>query len=265
VDKNFIESLRKYQTVDNWFLDLNPLSKLNILFALGFSAMIVNDWRYGFSLCGFYCILAFVANRGGKFLKPFSVIVLIFGLFTLIIRQFSVAGETELFKLFGSLSITQEALINGLNTASYLLGFSGGIVLFFVTTQMRDLMYSLEKKGISHEVSYIVLASFQTIIDLRKNTFLIMESQKARGIETEGSVFNRIKAFFPILGPLVLGAISGTEEKTIAMDARAFSVKCKHTFLRELRPVPGYEKIMVVIVDLAFLGVIVYKIMQLIG
>ena len=126
-------------------------------------------------------------------------------------------------------------------------------------------MYSLEKKGASHEISYIVLASFQTIIDLKKNTSMIMESQKARGIETEGNIKNRIKAFFPILGPLVLGAISNTEEKAIAMDARAFSLKCNHTFLRELRPVPVYEKVIVILTDVFFLAIIGYKLYTMFG
>ncbi len=265
MNQKFIDSFREYQKFDNWFLSWNPLSKLNVLFALGFSSMIINAWQYGFTLCVIYCVFAVVVNRGMKFLKPFSVIVLIFGFFTLLIRQFSVEGSTVLFEMFGVFRITQEALLNGLNTASYLLGFSGAIVLFFVTTEMRDLMYALEKKGVSHEVSYIVLASFQTIIDLKKNTDLIMESQKARGIETEGNVINRIKAFFPILGPLVLGAISSTEEKSIAMDARAFSVQCEHTFLRELRPVAAYEKAVVIIVDVLFVAVIGLKLYQMFG
>lgn len=265
MDKNFIDSFRDYQKFDNWFIDFNPLSKLNILFALGFSSMLLNNWKYGFSLSVLYCVFAFFVKRGKQFVKLFSVIVLILGFFTLVIRQFSVSGTTVLFTLFGVLPITKEALINGLNTASYLLGFSGAIILFFVTTQMRDLMYALERKGVSHEVSYVVLASFQTIIDLKKNTNQIMESQKARGIETEGSVINRIKAFFPILGPLVLGAISSTEEKSIAMDARAFSVQCKHTFLRELRPVPVYEKVAVIVVDVCFVLLVVFKIYQAFG
>ncbi|MBQ1234961.1 MAG: energy-coupling factor transporter transmembrane protein EcfT [Oscillospiraceae bacterium] len=134
-------------------------------------------------------------------------------------------------------------------------------VLF--TTQTRDLMYALEKKGMSHTVSYIMLASFQTIIDLKASTVTIMESQKARGIETEGSIMTRIKAFFPILAPLILGALSSTEEKTIAMDARAFSVECEHTFLRELKPVPAWEKALVTIVDLAFVALCVFKIVMM--
>lgn len=265
MDKKFINSFREYQTFDNWFLAFHPLSKLNILFALGLSTMVLHVWQYGFALCIGYCLLAFLIGKGMKFLKPFSVIVLIFGFFTLIIRQFSVEGTTVLVSLFGVLPITKEALINGLNTASYLLGFSGAIILFFLTTEMRDLMYALEQKGVSHEVSYIVLASFQTITDLKKSTNVIMESQKARGIETEGSIVNRVKAFFPILGPLVLGAISSTEEKSIAMDARAFSVKCNHTFLRELRPVPFYEKLIVIVIDILFILTIVLKLYQMFG
>lgn len=265
MEQTFIDSFRHYQTYHNWFLDFNPLSKLNLLFALGFATMVAASWEFGLPLCVLYCVLAFCSGKGKSFLKPFGVVVLIFGFFTLVIRQFSVEGSTVLFRLFGVLPVTQEALINGLDTASYLLGFSGAVILFFATTQMRDLMYSLEKKGMSHEVSYIVLASFQTITDLKKNTAQIMESQKARGIETEGSVIRRMKAFFPILGPLVLGAISSTEEKSIAMDARAFSVKCSHTFLRELRPVPLYEKLVVILVDVLFLAVVGVRLYQMFG
>lgn len=265
MERTFIDSFWCAQSYHNWLLDYNPLSKLNLLFALGFASMIAASWEFGLPLCILYCILAFSAGKSRAFLKPFGVVVLIFGFFTLVIRQLSVEGTTVLFRLFGVLTVTEEALINGLDTASYLLGFSGAVILFFATTQMRDLMYSLEKKGMSHEVSYIVLASFQTIADLKKSTAQIMESQKARGIETEGNVIRRMKAFFPILGPLVLGAISSTEEKSIAMDARAFSVKCRHTFLRELRPVPVSEKIVVILADVVLLAVIGVRLYQMFG
>jgi energy-coupling factor transporter transmembrane protein EcfT len=89
-----------------------------------------------------------------------------------------------------------------------------------------------------------MLASMQNIIDLRKASVTILDSQKSRGIETDGNVFVRTRAFFPTLGPLLLGAIASTEEKVIAMDARAFSVKGKHTFLRELAPVSPREKLL---------------------
>jgi len=259
MNQEFINTFRDYQRFDNWFLGFNPLSKLNMFFALGLTAMIVKDWRYGFSLCLFYCLLAIIIGKSKSFFKTFGVLVVLFGLFTLIIRQFSVHGSIVLFSVFGLFNVTYEALINGLDMASSLLGFSGALVLFFITTEMRDLMHSLEKHGVSHTASYVILASFQTMKDLKKNMDTIFESQKARGIETEGNIKVRIKAFFPVLGPLILGAISSTEEKSIAMDARAFSAKCKHTFLRELKPVPAYEKAVVVLIDIFFAAVLGFK------
>jgi len=213
-------------------------------------------------MCLFYIIFSFTIGLGKKFCSLFSALFVLAGVFTIIVRQFSAPGGDVMFTLFGW-DFTVGALINGLNMSSALLGFSGPIILFFMATETRDLMYSLEQKGVSHSVSYIMLASFQTIIDLKASTTTIMESQKARGIETEGNILNRIKAFFPILAPLILGALSSTEEKTIAMDARAFSVECEHTFLRELKPVPAWEKTMVIIIDLAFVALCVTKIVMI--
>ena len=78
----------------------------------------------------------------------------------------------------------------------------------------------------------------------------------------EGNIFVRAKAFFPVLSPLMLGAISSAEEKSIAMDARAFSIESEHTFLRELRTVPGWEKVLVIVVDLCFVAFCVLRIVQ---
>ena len=46
------------------------------------------------------------------------------------------------------------------------------------------------------------------------------------------------------------------------MDARAFSIDTPHSFLRELRPVPQWEKIMVIAVDAAFVLLCVFKLLQ---
>ncbi len=125
---------------------------------------------------------------------------------------------------------------------------------------MEDLTYSLEKKGVSHMVSFVILSSFQTITDLGQSAQVIMESQKARGIETEGNLLQRAKAYIPVMGPLVLNAISSTEEKSIAMDARAFSAPVEHTFLVELPKAAVGEKILVAVFDIAFIALIAGRI-----
>lgn len=143
--------------------------------------------------------------------------------------------------------------------AAIILGVSGAVILYFAITSMRDLMYSLELKGVSHVTSYIMLASFQTIKDLGVASKTILDSQKSRGVETDGNIFMRVKALVPIMGPLLLGALSSAEEKSIAMDARAFSVDRKHTFLRELRPIPHWEKGIVICIDVMLFATILWS------
>ena len=109
--------------------------------------------------------------------------------------------------------MTTESIADGLNIVSLVLAFSGAFILFSKTTPMEDLTYSLEKKGVSHVVSFIILSSSQTIKDLGNNAQIIMDSQKARGIETEGNMLQRAKAYIPVMGPLILNAISRYRRK----------------------------------------------------
>ena len=106
----------------------------------------------------------------------------------------------------------------------------------------------------------MILSSFQTISDLGVNAHVIMDSQKARGIETEGNLIQRVKAYIPVMGPLVLNAISSVEEKSIAMDARAFSAKGAHTYLMELPEVKAGEKAAVIIIDILFVLLVIWRI-----
>ena len=61
-----------------------------------------------------------------------------------------------------------------------------------------------------------------------------MDAQRSRGIETEGSIANRMKAFLPVLGPLVVSSIANTEERALTLQARGFSVKTKKSSLKTL-------------------------------
>jgi energy-coupling factor transport system permease protein len=265
MDTEFINSFRSYQKRGNFWLDLNPLTKLNICVAFAFTALIMLDYRYGIPLCLASCLIAVLSGRFKEFFKLYGKLCLIIIVFVTVIRQIGMrtGNVTPLINIFGW-QWYLESFIEGWNRITFVLGFSGMLILFFETTPMRDLMYTLEQKGMSHENSFIMLASMQNIVDLKKASVTILESQKSRGIETDGNIIVRARAFFPMLGPLLLGAIASTEEKAIAMDARAFSVKRKHTFLRQLAPASTIEKILG-IAAWVFCGLtLVYKIIPMI-
>ncbi len=60
----------------------------------------------------------------------------------------------------------------------------------------------------------------------------ITEAQRARGLDTQGSIRRRVQGLIPLAGPLVIGALTDVEEQTMALEARAFTAPGRRTVLR---------------------------------
>lgn len=259
MEYEFVKKYLEPKKTGNVILDLNPMSKLNLMFVFGLLPFLIQNYWFGFGMVLFFMAIAKLAGKFQTFFKLYWKVLLLFGVFLFLVKAAFSPGEHVLYQL-GGICVTTESIADGLNIVSLVLAFSGAFILFSKTTPMEDLTYSLEKKGVSHVVSFIILSSSQTIKDLGNNAQIIMDSQKARGIETEGNMLQRAKAYIPVMGPLILNAISSTEEKSIAMDARAFSAPAEHTFLSELPEISKREKIFVGLMDIGFLVVLIWRV-----
>lgn len=62
----------------------------------------------------------------------------------------------------------------------------------------------------------------------------IRAAQQARGLETQGSLFQRAKALFPLVAPLVFSALVDVEERALALEIRGFSASRRKTYLLSL-------------------------------
>lgn len=214
----------------NFILDLYPITKLYIVFFCSISAFLVDYLFYGYFLVLGFFLIAIGAGKGREYIKDFFKTLFWLILLIFLMRAIFYPDGTIAFKI-GFISIKKEGLIQGTRMASRLLALSGSLMLFFKITDLRKFMVSLENLNSSSTVSYMFLATFQSMKDLSDRSKTIMEAQKTRGIETDGNFFNRIKAFIPTFGPLILTSIADTEEKTIALESRAFSSSIKKTSL----------------------------------
>ncbi|MBA3235863.1 MAG: energy-coupling factor transporter transmembrane protein EcfT [Chloroflexi bacterium] len=70
----------------------------------------------------------------------------------------------------------------------------------------------------------------------------ITESQRARGLDTQGSPWRRIRGIVPLAGPMISSSLSEVEERSMALEARAFSAPVKRTVLRQ-PPDSGAQRI----------------------
>ena len=78
------------------------------------------------------------------------------------------------------------------------------------------------------------MLTLQMIPEMQKQSKIIMDSQRSRGVETEGNIFIRAKALIPVFIPLVLSSIANTEERVITLESRGFSSETKRTRLYDI-------------------------------
>ncbi|QDP42216.1 energy-coupling factor transporter transmembrane component T family protein [Radiobacillus deserti] len=221
----------------NWILSLHPLTKFYFSLSITISVFIVSSYWYAMAMFGICLILALWAGVQKAFLQN-VLLALGFLLIVLFLMQaFFYPGNQVIWKL-GFLSMKAEGIHYGLIMATRILAIGSAFILFFKITAVRDFVKALEDIGLPPMGAYVVLSTLQIIPEMRKQSRVIMDAQRARGVETEGNVWVRAKAFIPILTPLILSSIASTEERAITLESRAFLTKNKKTSLYKLSKGP---------------------------
>ena len=243
----------------DFFKKLYPLTKLYLALALIISAFIIPSHIYDYSMIIICGIIVSFENK----LKVYSkrIFLSLFWLFTAIFiiqSLFIPAGEVWL--KFGFISVYKEGVMKAIGLTSKLTAIVSALTMLTLITPVKDFTLALEKKGLNPKAAFILMLTLQTIPEMKKQADVIMDSQKARGIETEGNVFVRAKALIPIFIPLVLSSIANTEERAITLEARGFSVGEKRTILYDIKETKN-DKIMKVILAIFIVLSIVWRVL----
>ena len=155
---------------------------------------------------------------------PIAISVLVVNLL------FYPAGQQVLFEL-GPIRATAEGLGFALETLARIGAISGAITLFYLTTPPGELVLDLERRGVSPRVAFVALASVQTVPAMVERAATITAAQRARGLDTEGSVWRRVRGVLPLAGPVLLGSIGEVEERSMALESRGFTRAGRRTLL----------------------------------
>lgn len=159
-------------------------------------------------------------------------------------------GET-LFQL-GFIKIRVGGLQSAFSIAGMVVCIAGIFVWYLQTTSNKEIARALDESGLNPKVAYVFTSTLSMIDILGDNSKTIMDAQRARGIETDGSVLVRAKAFVPTLIPLILGALLSSEERVLTLEARGFSMTCPRTHLYNIEKsgLEGTAKTLSVVITL---------------
>jgi energy-coupling factor transport system permease protein len=214
------------------FHRLNPLTKATLATVTAVAAVVLGGLIGPAMLVAVAVIVPAIAARVlGRLVRTALLLSLPIAISAFLVNLFFLPGaETVLLRL-GPVTATAEGLAFALEILVRILAISGAITLFYLTTRPGDLVVDLERRGISPRVAFVANASVQTVPAMVERAGQITAAQRARGLDTEGSVWRRVRGVVPIVGPVILGSIAEVEERTMALEARGFTRPGRRTLL----------------------------------
>ncbi|MGZ6341019.1 MAG: energy-coupling factor transporter transmembrane component T [Candidatus Limnocylindrales bacterium] len=213
------------------YRSLNPTTKLVLAVAEALTAFLLGTWLGPLVALAVVVASAFVAGV----LRPLAVVAAIalpvVGSIMLV-NTFVLPGATDAIFRIGPLAPTWSGLVFGLQTTLRLLAMSLALALVYLTTDVDDLLVDLERRGLGRRAAFVVGAALQTVPRMVERASEIVDAQRARGLDTEGRFWRRVRGVVPLAAPLIFGALTDVEERTVALEARAFTAPGRRTLLR---------------------------------
>lgn len=150
---------------------------------------------------------------------------------------FTRAGGTPLIRL-GPVTVWREGVVHAVTFFGVLAAFVLVGLVFVTTTHPKKLMVGLTSVGLPRKLGYVFVASLQLVPDLQCRARRIVDAQRSRGLDTGGSVRKRLRALIALLSPLLIGALISAQTRSLALEARGFSINGPRSSVYDLTTTP---------------------------
>ena len=212
---------------------LNPLTKFVIAIASAIVAFGVRGWTGPLSILVVTAAIALIAGVS-RSLRRFVLATIPIVASILLVNAFLYPGATDVLFRVGPFAATGTGVTVALQAVLRVVAFALSVAVFSLTTATDDFLADLERRGIGRRLTFVIGSAIRTIPAMGSRAVEIVEAQRARGLDTEGSIRRRLRGIVPLAGPMVFGSLAEVEERTVALEARAFSAPVRRTVMRTL-------------------------------
>jgi energy-coupling factor transport system permease protein len=200
---------------------------------------------------------ALVARVLGRLVRVSFLLTLPVAISVILVSVFTRAGVHVLFTI-GPFDATVEGVDFAAQIVIRLFAISLAIGLFGLTTDPSALVFDLERRGVSPRFAFVANATLQAVPTMVERAGIIQAAQRARGLDTEGSLRARLRGLMPLVGPVILSSLTEVEERSLALEVRAFSRPGRRNLLWS-SPDRGVERVARWAMLLAFAAVVVLR------
>lgn len=217
---------------------LNPLTKFVIALSSALVAFGVRGWTGPLSVLALTAVIAVAAGVTHS-LRRFLLGTIPIVISILLVNAFLYPGATDVLLTVGPFAATGTGVTVALQATLRVVAFALSVAVFSLTTATDDFLADLERRGTGRRLTFVVGSAIRTIPAMGSRAVEIVEAQRARGLDTEGSIRRRLRGIVPLAGPMVFGSLAEVEERTVALEARAFSAPVRRTVMRTLPDAGG--------------------------
>ena len=201
---------------------LNPLTKAALATGGSIGAFLLGGYIGPIAIIVVMLVLSRIADVTRRLVRATVLLTIPIGISVILVSVFTRPGATVLFTI-GPFDATLEGVDFAGQTLVRLVAISLSIGLFIMTTEPRAFVLDLERRGVSPRFAFVAVATIEAVPNLVERAQVIAESQRSRGLDTEGSVWARLRGIVPLVGPAILSSLTDVEEKSLALESRAFS------------------------------------------
>jgi energy-coupling factor transport system permease protein len=108
-------------------------------------------------------------------------------------------------------------------------------------------------------VAFVAVATIDAIPTLVERAAVIGESQRARGLDSEGNLRARLRGVMPLIGPVILTSLTDVEERSLALETRAFSRPGRRHLLWAM-PDTAWERLLRWLLVASLVGLVIVRI-----
>jgi energy-coupling factor transport system permease protein len=201
---------------------LNPLTKVVAAIVESVGAFVVGGYLGPLLIIGLAILPgASIAGVARRLVRISFLLTLPIAVSVVLVSVFTRAGTHVLFNI-GPLDATTEGVDFAGQILVRLFAISTAIGLFGLTTDPRALVYDLERRGVSPRFAFVANATIEAVPMIVERAGVIQAAQRARGLDTEGSLWARLRGVMPLVGPVILSSLTEVEERSLALEVRGF-------------------------------------------
>ncbi|MGD9899343.1 MAG: energy-coupling factor transporter transmembrane protein EcfT [Calditrichaceae bacterium] len=200
------------------------------------------------------------ASRLEMMLKPLIPILILIILFSAVSyspEYFQKPMSQKVLFSAGFMTCTVGGILLGISLSIRILTMVIASTLLTYSTPIDDFIHILRLMRVSHKIAFVLTTGMRFIPTMDKKSRQIIEAQRTRGANFhEGGLVRKIKAYIPVMVPMIVESLRMSENLAMAMLNRGFGASKNWTVMDELNP--GIKDAVITISLLFIITLLIY-------